>query len=222
MRRRAFIAACVAAGVAGCRSDGATTDGGTDDGGAGPDTPTDRSDGTTPTGTPATGGTATATERSSPTGTPAGTATATASPTAAGTGTREAMFPDYETTGVRVTTPDGERLGSVTAAIADTYNLRVTGLSDTESLPEDWGMLFVYGSVGDRTYIMPDMDFGLDIVFADGEGAITEIHHAPEPGPNEDGADQEYPGRGQYVLEVNRGWTTERGVEVGDVLRFDL
>lgn len=132
------------------------------------------------------------------------------------------MFPGYETTGVDVTTPGGDPLGSVTAAVADTGQLRYTGLSDTESLPTDAGMLFVYDRVGDHTYVMREMDFGLDIVYADGDGAITRIHHAPAPAPDEDGEDQTYPGRGQYVLEVNRGWTTERGVETGDILRFEL
>lgn len=226
MRRRAFLAACVAAGVAGCRGDDTSTDGGTDDGAGGPNTPTDGGGAATPTGTSASTATATETAASTPIETP----TATASPSAAGTpietgteaGTGTRVFPGYETTEVRATTPDGERLGSVTAAVADTGQLRYTGLSDTESLPEDMGMLFVYDEVGDHTYVMREMDFGLDIVYADDEGEITEIHHAPAPGPNEDGEDQTYPGRGQYVFEVNRGWTTDRGVEVGDVLRFDL
>jgi uncharacterized membrane protein (UPF0127 family) len=228
MRRRAFLAACVAVGVAGCRGDGAPTDGGTDDGGAGLDTPTDGGGEATPTGTSAPTATATETAASTPTGTPTARASPTAAGTAtetgtgAGTATGTGVFPGYETTEVRVTTPEGGRLGSVTAAIADTGQLRYTGLSDTESLPEDMGMLFVYDEVGDHTYVMREMDFGLDIVFADDEGVITEIHHAPAPGPNEDGGDQTYPGRGQYVFEVNRGWTDERGIETGDVLRFDL
>jgi uncharacterized membrane protein (UPF0127 family) len=110
----------------------------------------------------------------------------------------------------------------VTAAVADTPELRYTGLSDTESLPEDRGMLFVYGSVADRTYVMREMDFGLDIVFADADGTITTIHEVPEPGPDEDGNAQEYAGRGQYVLEVNRGWSDDHGVDVGDRLEFEL
>jgi uncharacterized membrane protein (UPF0127 family) len=227
MRRRGFLAA-VAAGTGGCLSDGTSTDdGGTDDGGDGTDdrgdgtaTPTERDDAATPredggpTPTGALAATATGTPTATPTGTPAATATEP--------GTTEAVFPGYETTDVRVTTPGGEALGSVTAAVADTGELRYTGLSETESLPEDMGMLFVYDEVGSHTYVMRDMDFGLDIVYADDEGAITEVHYAPAPGPNEDGEDQTYPGRGQYVLEVNKGWTTERGVETGDVLRFDL
>ncbi|MES3517907.1 MAG: DUF192 domain-containing protein [Natronomonas sp.] len=131
------------------------------------------------------------------------------------------VHPEYETRVVRIETPDGDVLGSVTAAIADTDDLRYTGLSDTEVLPDDRGMLFVYESVADRTFVMREMDFGIDIVYADGEGVITEIHHAPAPGPEEDGNLQRYPGWGQYVLEVNYRWTEAHGVEVGDVLRFD-
>jgi uncharacterized membrane protein (UPF0127 family) len=68
---------------------------------------------------------------------------------------------------------------------------------------------------------MREMDFGIDIVFADADGVITEIHHAPAPGPGEDGTDQTYGGRGKYVLEVTYRWTEERGVSTDDVLVFD-
>lgn len=139
--------------------------------------------------------------------------------TAAGT----PIHSGYETTEVRVTTPDGELLGSVTAAIADTAELRYTGLSDTESLPADRGMLFVYDEVqASLTYVMRRMDFPLDIVFADDAGVITSIHHVRAPEQGEDGNRIQASGRGQYVLEVNRGWTTDRGIEAGDVLQFEL
>jgi uncharacterized membrane protein (UPF0127 family) len=116
----------------------------------------------------------------------------------------------------------GEELGQVNAAVADSFSKRYVGLSETDRLPEDRGMLFVHDDVGERTYVMRNMSFGLDIVFVDSDGTITAIHEAPEPGPDEDGADQEYAGEGQYVLEVNRGWTDERGVEAGDRLEFEL
>jgi uncharacterized membrane protein (UPF0127 family) len=149
----------------------------------------------------------------------AGTADETATPAEH---TATPVHASYETAVVRVETGDGGRLGSVTAAIADTPDLRYTGLSETDALPDGRGMLFVYDSVADRTFVMREMDFAIDIVYTDADGRITTIHHAPAPGPNEDGSEQRYPGRGQYVLEVNRGWTSERGVETGDFLRFDL
>lgn len=83
-------------------------------------------------------------------------------------------------------------------------------------------MLFTYDSVADRTFVMREMDFGIDIIYADADGTITEIHHAPEPEPDEDGTDQRYPGRGQYILEVGYEWTAERNVNEGDRLEFDL
>jgi len=83
-------------------------------------------------------------------------------------------------------------------------------------------MLFVHDSVGDRTYVMREMSFGIDIVYIDADRTITAIHEAPEPGPGEDGNAQEYPGTGQYVLEVNKGWMADRGVEVGDEVRFEI
>lgn len=128
----------------------------------------------------------------------------------------------YETTTVSVQTPDRNQLGTVTAAIADTSSLRYTGLSDTAHLPEDRGMLFVFEEVADRTFVMREMDFGIDIIYADSDGVITSIHHAEAPGPDEDGNDQRYPGRGQYVLEVVYDWTTERDVSEGDRLVFTL
>jgi uncharacterized membrane protein (UPF0127 family) len=143
----------------------------------------------------------------------------TASP--AETSTSTPIHADYDTTEVRVISLDDEPLGSVTAAIADTPELRYLGLSDTVDLPEDRGMLFVYDAVDDRTFVMREMDFGIDIVYADSDGVVTEIHHAPAPGPDENGENQQYPGRGQYVLEVNYEWTVDRGVGVGDVLVLD-
>jgi len=130
--------------------------------------------------------------------------------------------PGYDKTIVTVLTPAGAERDSVTAAIADTSSLRYTGLSDTESLPFDRGMLFVYNSGGERTYVMRDMDFGLDIIFVDENREITTIHHAPEPGPDENGENQTYSGYGQYVLEVNIDWTTANCVVEGDVLEFEL
>jgi uncharacterized membrane protein (UPF0127 family) len=153
---------------------------------------------------------------------PSTTASSTQPSSATELTTATSIHESYGTTEVEVRTPAGDRLGSVTAAIADTSELRYLGLSDTDALPEDRGMLFVYETVDDRTFVMRRMDFGIDIVYADADGTITRIHHAPEPGPDEDGEAQRYPGRGQYVLEVGYRWTADRGITEGDRLAFTL
>jgi uncharacterized membrane protein (UPF0127 family) len=155
-----------------------------------------------------------------PLGDDSGTAS-TATPTP--TSDSATVHSDYETTAVTVVDSDtDEELGAVTAAIADNSSLRYTGLSETDDLPEERGMLFTYGSERNLTYVMREMSFAIDIVYIAENGTITSIHHAPEPGPDEDGESQRYSGRGQYVLEVNYNWTTDRGVDVGDRVQFDL
>ncbi len=134
----------------------------------------------------------------------------------------EPLFPDHDTTGLCVLTPGGERLGSLRAAIAETPDEWTTGLSDIDFLPEDWGMLFVTDSVEDHTFWMKGMTFGIDIIFVDDEKTITDIYHAPEPGPDEDGTEQRYPGRGQYVLETTYRWTEHHTVSEGDHLAFNF
>jgi len=132
-------------------------------------------------------------------------------------------YADYETATVTVTGADAEARGSVRAAIADTRDKRILGLSAAPSLPDDAGMLFVYDAPqASLTYIMPEMSFGIDIVYVDADRAITRIHNAPKPGPNEDGSEQQYDGSGQYVLEVPYRWTDRNGVAVGDTLSFQL
>ena len=113
-------------------------------------------------------------------------------------------------------------LGTVTARVADTDEKRYIGLSETESLGSNEGMLFVHATADDRAYVMPeasfplslvqrDMSVPLDIVFIDPTGTITRIHHAAiGEGP--------YAGTGRYVLEVPRGWTTDNNVTVGDTV----
>ncbi|MFA1610242.1 DUF192 domain-containing protein [Halobellus rubicundus] len=125
---------------------------------------------------------------------------------------------DYERTTVAVVDADtGETLASVDARVADTFQKRYTGLSDTDSLGPNEGMLFVHDAEERHAYVMREMAFPLDIVFIGADGRITQIHHAELP--PEGTSDSEltrYAGRGQYVLEVPYNYTVDRGIEIGD------
>ena len=156
-----------------------------------------------------------------PTPSPSAPPTSTSTPDPSPTPYPE-VHTEYDQTTVAVVDGEtGEELGRVEVAIADTRELMVTGLSETDVLPPDRGMLFVHDEPGEYTYVMRNMSFGIDIAFVAPNGTITAIHEAPEPGPDEDGATQEYSGEGQYVLEVNEGWMADHGVEEGDRLEFD-
>jgi uncharacterized membrane protein (UPF0127 family) len=118
----------------------------------------------------------------------------------------------------RVVVSDGERtLGTVTARVADSRTERVRGLSETDALAADEGMVFVYRSEASRTFWMKGVAFGLDIVFVGADGTITAIHHADAPPPDTPAEElRRYSGRARWVLEVPAGWTSRHNVSVGD------
>ncbi|MEF8780244.1 MAG: DUF192 domain-containing protein [Haloferacaceae archaeon] len=122
---------------------------------------------------------------------------------------------DYD--GATVTIEDGdtgERLAEVRVRVADTWEKRYTGLSDTDELEPNEGMWFVHDDPGEYAYVMREMSFPIDIVFVAQDGTITAIHEAPVE-ENQSSLTR-YTGEGKYVLEVNAGFTDEHGIEVGD------
>jgi uncharacterized membrane protein (UPF0127 family) len=117
---------------------------------------------------------------------------------------------------------DGDdRVATIDAEVADEFQEQYVGLGDHDSLADDEGMLFVYERAANRTFVMRSMSFGIDIIYVDGDGCVTTVHAAPEPGPGEDGEDQEYPGYGQYVIEVPMGVASDAGVDRGDPVRIE-
>ena len=124
-------------------------------------------------------------------------------------------------TEVRIVGDDGTTKLTVNAEVADTAHERYVGLSDHDSLEDGEGMLFVHAIEAERTYVMRDMDFDIDILFVGADGEVTTIHHARAPGPGEDGEDLRYTGRAKWVLEVPAGTVEGTGIEVGDELRIE-
>ena len=127
---------------------------------------------------------------------------------------------DYERTTVAVIDQDGSRLATVDVRVADTFDKRYTGLSNTESLDRGEGMLFVHDGEGTRAYVMREMAFPIDIVFIDANGTITTVHHAPLPENTPGDELKRYEGYGKYVLEVPYGYTNETGIDEGDRVRI--
>jgi uncharacterized protein len=114
---------------------------------------------------------------------------------------------------VTITDGTGEKLGVVDSEVADSSGERYTGLSDHESLGEDEGMLFVFENEDERSFVMRDMAFPIDMIFVGEDGWITTIHEAP----TEEGSDlTSYRGDAKWVLEVNYGYAAEHGIEEGD------
>lgn len=96
--------------------------------------------------------------------------------------------------------------------LAETEEEREIGLSKTEKLDQDSGMLFVMPEIGPVAFTMEDMSYDLDIVFIDEDDEIIDIQLG-KAGSTE--AITSYADV-KYVLEVN----ANSGIKVGDELEF--
>ena len=128
---------------------------------------------------------------------------------------------DHDHATVTIEDEHGTELATFDAEVADTPYQRYLGLSDHDDLADDEGMLFVFEDEDDRAFVMRDMDFPIDIIFADANGEITTIYEAPVP-EHDDAELERYEGSAQWVLEVPKGVAADRGIEPGDRLRIEF
>jgi len=103
--------------------------------------------------------------------------------------------------------------------LATTPKARVCGLSNRGKLPENHGMLFIYPTLGPRTFWMKDTHIPLSIAFFDDSGLILSIQHMTPVQTNEHYRSLQ-PVR--YALEVNQGWFAEHGIGAGDIVEMKL
>ena len=107
--------------------------------------------------------------------------------------------------------------------LALTGEQQAQGLSGRAELAAGAGMLFVWNQESRRSFWMPDMNFPLDMVWLNGDCAVTHItHNAPPQAPGQSQADlpRYTVDQVQYVLEINAGEAARHGIQVGDQARF--
>ena len=107
--------------------------------------------------------------------------------------------------------------------LALTGEQQAQGLSGRAELAAGAGMLFVWDQESRRSFWMPDMNFPLDMVWLNGDCAVTHItHNAPPQAPGQSQADlpRYTVDQVQYVLEINAGEAAQHGIKVGDQARF--
>jgi uncharacterized membrane protein (UPF0127 family) len=91
------------------------------------------------------------------------------------------------------------------------------GLSNHAPICADCGMLFIFSDLDQRTFVMREMLFPLDIVFI-AKGKVVKIFEnlAPEGDNPQNLYNSEVPA--DEVLEVNAGQIKNWGVRIGDQL----
>lgn len=100
--------------------------------------------------------------------------------------------------------------------IADSIISQARGLSGRSDMPEDGGMLFVFGSSGSRSFWMKGMNFSLDIIWINGNEIIQIDKNVPFPNLNNDLESYRSSGLVDKVLEINAGLSDKLGIKVGD------
>ena len=107
------------------------------------------------------------------------------------------------------------KIGSTTlrVEVASDDAERQQGLSDRTSLEQGTGMLFVFAPPRAVNFWMKDMQFSLDMVFANTDGVIIKIDTdvTPESYP------KLFPSGSpiMYVLEIPAGYAATSGIAVG-------
>lgn len=99
--------------------------------------------------------------------------------------------------------------------IADSERTQTVGLQKYASMPEGYGMAFLFEQPKTATFHMGTVPFPIDIMFVGPDSRISRIVKYAEPGTREKWGMP----RVSMVLEANAGFCDENGVEVGDEVK---
>ena len=108
----------------------------------------------------------------------------------------------------------------VAVEVADSADERQVGLMGRESLPEDAGMIFLFGEDTSGGFWMKDTLIPLSIAFWDTDGRVIALLDmqpcTTDPCPT-------YAPAAPFIgaVEANLGWFEEHGVAVGDVVELE-
>lgn len=106
----------------------------------------------------------------------------------------------------------------VQAEQALTANQIQTGLMFRKEMPENNGMLFVFGEPIRASFWMRNTTLPLTCAYIDSKGVVLEIHDMKplDETPIEAASDKV-----QFVLEMNRGWFARHNISTGMVARTE-
>lgn len=109
----------------------------------------------------------------------------------------------------------------ISIELANTPEKKYLGLSGRKKICDDCGMLFMFEQKAKPTFVMRDMDFGLDIIWIK-DNKIVKID---ENLPPEGSVVQNYftcDTPVDYVLEVNSGFAQKNNIKIDNVVKIKL
>ena len=112
-----------------------------------------------------------------------------------------------------------DTISMIRVEIADDMYQQSRGLMYRYHMPDSIGMLFIYEDLHHMSFWMKDTHISLDIIFADENGKIVQIHEYAIP-YSEDHIPSKY--KAKYAVEVNAGYTERHQIEVDDFIGFQV
>jgi len=103
-----------------------------------------------------------------------------------------------------------------TLEIADSEAEQKRGLMYRRSMPQDYGMIFVFPDEEPRGFYMKNTYIPLDILYVNAAGRVVSIRQM-QP---EDESSVQSGAPAKYAIELNQGAAARAGVSVGDVLEI--
>ncbi len=107
-------------------------------------------------------------------------------------------------------------VGGMQIEVADTQAKQELGLGGRATIPDNFGMLFVFAKPQKYGFWMKDMLTSIDIVWLDGAGTIILIDH--DVSPSTYPSVFYPPSPVTYVLETRAGYAREKAWQVGTVI----
>ena len=113
--------------------------------------------------------------------------------------------------------PDGTALR---LDLAVTPEEQERGLMFVEDLPNDRGMLFLYGTDDIRPFWMKNCKISMDFIWLAEDGTVVDITRDAPPCPGDPCPTYQASAPSRYNLEVRGGLAAEHGLRAGDRVRL--
>ncbi|NUM33198.1 MAG: DUF192 domain-containing protein [Candidatus Brocadiae bacterium] len=111
---------------------------------------------------------------------------------------------------------------TIFAEVANSKEKKIEGLMHRSSLPENYGMLFVYEKPAKLSFWMKNTHIPLSIAFLDEEGTITEIIEMKPYDGRPDHILPSYTSQKdvKYALEMKQGYFAQKKIQVGEKIKI--
>jgi uncharacterized membrane protein (UPF0127 family) len=111
-----------------------------------------------------------------------------------------------------------DTLATIKVAVAKTADERDEGLMDVHHMPENRGMLFIFGHPQKLSFWMANTPLPLDIIFVNKDHKIVRIHHSAKPFSQKNLPSGK---KALYTVETNGGFCVAHDIHEGMKVVFE-